>query len=171
MQTMTGGVVVTVFPDGGERYLSERFWNDPPPEADAPTPLHVAPAALARIRTDAAAAYPEECCGALLGPAAGQVDTALSLENVASAGRRRRFVVSPEAYRTAEVEAERTGHRLLGFYHSHPDHPAEPSAFDLEHAWPNLSYVIVSVRRGQVDGVRSWRLRNDRSRFDEERLQ
>ena len=68
----------------------------------------------------------------------------------------------------AEAEADRSGRRLLGFYHSHPDHPAEPSAFDLEHAWPNLSYVIVSVRGGRVDQIRSWRLRHDRLQFDEE---
>ena len=94
----------------------------------------------------------------------------MPLENVTGDERRRRFLISPEAYRRAEAEADSTDRRLLGFYHSHPDHPAEPSAFDLEHAWPNLSYVIVSVRGGRVEDVRSWRLRPDRSRFDEEAL-
>ncbi|HET9265302.1 MAG TPA: pyridoxal-phosphate dependent enzyme [Vicinamibacterales bacterium] len=172
MHAMTSGVIVTVFPDGGDRYLSERFWIDEPPETKQSLRLlHVAPAALARVRADAAAAYPDECCGALLGDVAGGVETALSLDNVTTAERRRRFLVSPQAYRTAEDEADRTGRRLLGFYHSHPDHPAEPSAFDLEHAWPNLSYVIASVHKGETADVRSWRLRDDRSRFEEERLQ
>ncbi len=171
MKTMSRGLVVTVFPDGGDRYLSERFWTDAEPQDGAALPpLRISPAALARIRSDASAAYPDECCGALVGSAAGAVDAAISLDNVTSAERKRRFLVSPEAYRTAETEADRTGRRLLGFYHSHPDHPAEPSAFDLEHAWPNLSYVIVSVRGGEVERVRSWRLRDDRSRFDEEHL-
>ena len=60
------------------------------------------------------------------------------------------------------------GLQLLGFYHSHPDHPAEPSQFDLDHAWPNLSYLIVSVRQGQPKEARSWRLKIDRSAFEEE---
>jgi proteasome lid subunit RPN8/RPN11 len=124
--------------------------------------------ALDNIRADGLAAYPEECCGALLGPVPGDADETLSLDNVTTSVRERRYLVSPEAYRQAEAHADRTGRRLLGFYHSHPDHPAEPSAFDLEQAWPNLSYVIVSVRHGRADGVRSWRLRADRSRFDEE---
>ena len=60
------------------------------------------------------------------------------------------------------------GAELLGFYHSHPDHPAEPSQYDLDHAWPVFSYVIVSVRAGKPGEMRSWRLRDDRSQFDEE---
>src|SRR5439155_1672800 len=70
----------------------------------------------------------------------------------------------------AAVAARRVGGELIGFYHSHPDHPAEPSQYDLDHAWPNLSYVIVAVRGGQAADLRSWRLRADRSAFDEENL-
>ena len=66
-------------------------------------------------------------------------------DNITTGERRRRFLIGPDEYRAAEQHADDTGRALLGFYHSHPDHPAEPSAFDLEHAWPNLSYVIVSV--------------------------
>ena len=107
---------------------------------------------------------------ALLGDVPGHAERALPLDNVSEDERRRRFLISPDAYRRAEAEAEWSGRRLLGFYHSHPDHPAEPSAFDLEHAWPNLSYVIVSVRHGRIEHIRSWRLRGDRTRFDEESL-
>jgi cysteine synthase B len=171
METLQRGVVVTVFPDGGDRYLSERFWTETE-WTDRPRipALEIGSGALARIRAEAVSAYPDECCGALIGSGTGEVDAAAPLENVSTAGRQRRFLVSPDAYRHAEAEADRTGRQLLGFYHSHPDHPAEPSAFDLEHAWPNLSYVIVSVRRGRIDDVRSWRLRGDRSQFDEEQL-
>ncbi|MCA1563771.1 MAG: Mov34/MPN/PAD-1 family protein [Acidobacteria bacterium] len=74
------------------------------------------------------------------------------------------------ATRQMEARAAETRGDLLGFYHSHPDHPAAPSAFDLEHAWPNLRYLIVSVRAGRPEEARSWRLRNDRSAFEEETL-
>lgn len=70
----------------------------------------------------------------------------------------------------AEKRATEAGGELLGFYHSHPDHPAQPSQYDLDHAWPVFSYVIVSVREGVAGDMTSWRLREDRSAFDEERL-
>jgi proteasome lid subunit RPN8/RPN11 len=125
---------------------------------------------MTEINRDAAKSYPDECCGALIGPAQGNVAEAFALTNTTSLERRRRFLVGPEEYRVAERRASDTGHQLLGFYHSHPDHPAIPSAFDLEHAWPNLSYVIVSVVKGQPGNVRSWRLKTDRSGYDEEQI-
>jgi len=76
--------------------------------------------------------------------------------------------VGPDEYRRAERHASDTGLEIVGFYHSHPDHPAEPSAFDLEHAWPNLSYAIQSVRNGASRELRSWRLRDDRGGYVEE---
>jgi len=112
--------------------------------------------------------YPDECCGALLGPMAGEVTEAFALPNETKGERRRRFLVGPEEYRAAERRATETGTELLGFYHSHPDHPAMPSAFDLEHAWPNLSYVIVSIKKARAAELRSWRLKADRSGYDEE---
>jgi proteasome lid subunit RPN8/RPN11 len=122
----------------------------------------------AAIRQHAVASYPDECCGALLGSPGGAVREALALGNHSDEERHRRFVVTPQDYRQAEARADALGVELIGFYHSHPDHPAVPSQFDLDHAWPNLSYVIVSVRTGQDHELRSWRLRPDRSRFDEE---
>ena len=122
------------------------------------------------MRADGERSYPDECCGALFGPGPTDIVDALSLHNVTTGERRRRFLIGLEEYRAAEKHADDTGRPLLGFYHSHPDHPAEPSAFDLEHAWPNLSYVIVSVAGGRAGAVRSWKLRADRSGFDEEPL-
>jgi proteasome lid subunit RPN8/RPN11 len=90
------------------------------------------------------------------------------LPNTTEEGPRRRFLVRPGDYRAAEARAMELKAELLGFYHSHPDHPAEPSQYDLDHAWPFFSYVIVSVREGRPEEIRSWRLRDDRSRFDEE---
>lgn len=123
--------------------------------------------AEAAIRVHARAAYPHECCGALIG-GEGRVQVALPLPNTTPDGPRRRFLVGPEDYREAEVRAEAAGGVLLGFYHSHPDHPAEPSQHDLDHAWPSFSYVIVSVVAGRDRDLRSWRLAADRSRFVEE---
>ncbi|MCA1650318.1 MAG: M67 family metallopeptidase [Acidobacteria bacterium] len=124
----------------------------------------------AAIRRHAADAYPDECCGALVGQPSGLVAEAFALSNTTAGERRRRFLIGPDAYRAAEARAAETRGDLLGFYHSHPDHPAAPSAFDLEHAWPNLRYLIVSVRAGRPEEARSWRLRNDRSAFEEETL-
>jgi proteasome lid subunit RPN8/RPN11 len=127
---------------------------------------------LDTIRRHAAAAYPHECCGALIGAAVqdGVVEAvdATELDNVTDEGPRRRFRVSPADYRQAEARARELGAELLGFYHSHPDHPAVPSQYDLDHAWPNFSYVIVAVAQGTPGDLRSWRLRPDRSAFEEE---
>lgn len=128
----------------------------------------------AAVRQHAAATYPDECCGALLGTssdAAGvSILEAVPLANVTAEGPRRRFRVSPDDYRQAEARSAQTGTELIGFYHSHPDHPAVPSQYDLDHAWPNLSYVIVSIVQGSAAAIRSWRLRPDRSAFEEERI-
>jgi proteasome lid subunit RPN8/RPN11 len=79
-------------------------------------------------------------------------------------------MVRPDDYRVAEKKAKELGGDLLGFYHSHPDHPARPSQYDLDHAWPFFSYIIVSVREGKPELMTSWRLKDDRSAFDPEEL-
>jgi proteasome lid subunit RPN8/RPN11 len=113
--------------------------------------------------------YPHECCGALLGRD-GTVLEAWPLPNTTEEGPRRRFLVGPGDYRAAEGRAAEREVDLLGFYHSHPDHPARPSQYDLEHAWPVFSYVIVSVTDGRPDAITSWRLAGDRSTFEQEAL-
>jgi proteasome lid subunit RPN8/RPN11 len=121
------------------------------------------------IRAHGRETYPNECCGALIGRD-GEVTEAFALPNTTDEGPRRRFLVRPSDYRAAEARATDAGAELLGFYHSHPDHPAQPSQYDLDHAWPFFSYVIVSVREGEPRELRSWRLRDDRSQFDEEEV-
>lgn len=119
------------------------------------------------------AAYPEEGCGVLLGAereGAREVVRILALENHWEEGRATRYTIAPEQFLRAERESRASGLDVLGIFHSHPDHPARPSAFDLEHAWPYYSYVIVSVARGRVADQTSWRLREDRSGFDPETL-
>lgn len=125
------------------------------------------PAVEAAIRAHGASTFPHECCGALLGRES-VAQEAFALPNTTLEGSRRRFLVRPDVYRVAEKRARERGFDLLGFYHSHPDHPAVPSQYDLDHAWPSFSYVIVSVMAGEPGDLRSWRLRDDRSKFDEE---
>jgi proteasome lid subunit RPN8/RPN11 len=131
--------------------------------------LRLAEGISAAIEAHGGATYPHECCGALLGED-GFVERIVELPNTTEEGPRRRFLVRPADYRSAEAAASEAGLELLGFYHSHPDHPARPSQYDLDHAWPFFSYVIVSVVQGTAGPMTSWRLRDDRSAFDEETL-
>ena len=133
------------------------------------TGLMLRPAVPDAIRRHGAETYPNECCGALIGRDGVVTDT-FALPNTTEEGPRRRFLVRPDDYRQAEGRARETGGDLLGFYHSHPDHPARPSQYDLDHAWPFFSYIIVSVQNGDPQDMTSWRLREDRSAFDQEDL-
>ncbi len=111
--------------------------------------------------------YPHECCGALYGGDEGVVAEALPLPNTTEEGPRRRFLVRPKDYSAAEAHASKVGRALVGFYHSHPDHPARPSQHDLDHAWPTFVYLITSIVQGEAGATTAWRLREDRSQFDE----
>ncbi|HEV2708159.1 MAG TPA: M67 family metallopeptidase [Pyrinomonadaceae bacterium] len=119
--------------------------------------------------------YPHECCGLLLGrtetDGAKHVVEVYPVSNAREeAERHNRSLILPGEYLRGERHARARGLDVLGNYHSHPDHPAVPSQFDLEHAWPTWSYIIVSVREGKAVDLRSWEMRDDRSRFDEEEL-
>ncbi len=151
------------------------------------------------IRRHGQETYPHECCGALVGRDGG-VTEIVALPNTTEEGPRRRFLVRPADYRLAERRASELGGELLGFYHSHPDHPARPSQYDLDHAWPTFAYIIVAVagdglarrsadlsRQGAdlsshsaegatAEGAKAgdmtvWYLKNDRSNFEEGSLQ
>jgi len=130
---------------------------------------------LEEIRRHGESDYPRECCGLLIGsfgPTGTKVvDEIYPIGNAREqAAQRNRFLIAPEDMMRGEKRARSRGRDIVGFYHSHPDHPAVPSAFDLEHAWPVYSYVIVSVRSGRAEELSSWELRSDRSRFDAEDL-
>ena len=131
------------------------------------TSLALRPEVEDAIRAHAREAYPHECCGALIGRERA-VRAAFALPNTTEEGPRRRFLVRPDDYRAAERHSQALGLDLLGFYHSHPDHPARPSQYDLDHAWPFFSYIIVSATADGTGALTSWRLREDRSAFDEE---
>lgn len=127
---------------------------------------------LSAIRAHGEATYPEECGGLLLGAlidGSRVISEVMPMENVRPDSRHNRVQIDPLAYARAEREASKRGLGVWGYYHSHPDHPAVPSGFDLDHApFTEWSYLIVSVREGRAEEVRAWTVREDRSQFDEE---
>ncbi len=136
---------------------------------DHTTPRQLGPGVAHTIRRHGEETFPHECCGALIGNG-DVISAAVPLPNTTEEGPRRRFLVRAADYRLAEQQATERGGELLGFYHSHPDHPARPSQFDLDHAWPNFAYVIVSVMAGRSRQMTVWFLKDDRSSFDEGKL-
>jgi proteasome lid subunit RPN8/RPN11 len=129
----------------------------------------------AAIRREGEKAYPNECCGVLLGQLLD--DNSRRVENILPIDNKReeaeqyhRFEIQPEDYMRAEKEARSQGRDVLGFYHSHPDHPAKPSGFDQDHALPFYSYIIVAVEKGKAAALTSWELTTDRSQFLEEEI-
>jgi proteasome lid subunit RPN8/RPN11 len=129
----------------------------------------------AKIRAHGAETYPHECCGALLGREVAdnlrEISALFPLVNRRDDSPRNRFSVTSEDVRDAEKAAREKGLEVLGWYHSHPDHPAKPSQYDQDHAWPWYSYIIVSVANGEPQYMTSWRLSDDRSGYSSEDLQ
>jgi proteasome lid subunit RPN8/RPN11 len=122
---------------------------------------------IEKIRTHAVQAYPDECCGALMGKVdkGGRiVRGVLPLENRAGQVRRR-YLITAEEYRLLDRLACNKEQEILGFYHSHPDQPSRPSDYDREHALPWYAYFIVSVVDELPGEVTCWKLSDDRSRF------
>lgn len=119
-------------------------------------------------------AFPREACGILLGtetPAGRWVSRSVAVRNDAPAElQTRRYCVPPDVLLRVEREASAQGVRVLGFYHSHPNHAPQPSPTDLAQAWPYYSYLIVSVRGGETAELRSWRLDEAAGRFQPEPL-
>ena len=130
--------------------------------------LAISSEVVRQINDHVEAAYPEEGAGFLIG-ADGEVREILSLQNAREdEARHNRFLITPEDYLRAELTADKLGLSLIGVFHSHPDCPNVPSEYDREWAQPFFSYVITRVDRGAVVSHRSWRLLEDRSKYDEE---
>ena len=127
------------------------------------------------IRTHAEEGFPHEVCGLLLGESGEsgrQVVEAFRLENERPDSRENRYAVSGRSMLRAERRAEEAGLDVVGYYHSHPNAPARPSGYDLDHAtWPGISYPIVSVVDGRAVEIRSFTLADDRSAFLEEAVE
>jgi proteasome lid subunit RPN8/RPN11 len=125
---------------------------------------------LDAIRAHGEETYPEECVGALLGRK-GEPACVLHLErmeNIRTEERRRRYEISPKDYLRIEELATGKSLALLGFYHSHPDHPAAPSAYDREHAFPFFHYLVCAVAEGRGGDVTSWTLSEETGEFERE---
>jgi proteasome lid subunit RPN8/RPN11 len=128
---------------------------------------------VTEIRAHGAETYPYECCGAILGADAEnsrEVRGLHKLVNRRDDSPRNRFSVTSDDVRDADRAAQQSGLEVIGWYHSHPDHPALPSEYDREHAWPWYSYIIVSVMNGIPGKIASWRLTDDRLRFESEKI-
>jgi proteasome lid subunit RPN8/RPN11 len=136
------------------------------------------------IRQHGARDYPSECCGVLLGKADGAVKQVrevvvlknlrrdpgraqelLPLDDSSREAGRNRFLIDPLEQLRVEKDARARGLDVVGYYHSHPDHPARPSNYDRELAWPRYSYVIISIQRGAPKDLTSWVLTEDRTVF------
>lgn len=131
---------------------------------------------LARqIEREGSQSYPNECCGIMYGrdTAEGRVvDRLEPVPNVFDEKERyHRFSISPQQLMQAEKTAGEENRLVLGFYHSHPDHPARPSEYDRQHAWPFYSYVIVSIAKGEAVDLTSWVLDEQTETFQPQAVQ
>jgi proteasome lid subunit RPN8/RPN11 len=130
--------------------------------------------ALRAIEAHGEAAYPNEGAGFMLGRANGDtvvVESLLPLDNKReSEAQHNRYELTAQDFDQAEQVADDQGVELVGVFHSHPDHPAQPSVFDRDHALPNFSYLITKIAGGKAEVTRAWRLRDDHAAFDEEEL-
>jgi proteasome lid subunit RPN8/RPN11 len=132
---------------------------------------------MERIQEHGEQAYPEEGAGFLLGRAivdggARSVRGIVPLQNAREPDvRGSRYLITPQDYLHAELQAEEQGLELIGVFHSHPDHPDLPSEFDREWAQPQFSYLITRVVAGTAKGSRAWRLSDDRAKFTEEEIE
>jgi proteasome lid subunit RPN8/RPN11 len=128
---------------------------------------------LDEIREHGQEAYPEECCGALLGVetnGTARVARVERIENARREERRRRYRIEPLEYARVERLADAEGLSVLGFYHSHPDHPAVPSEYDREHGLPFFHYVVVEVAAESPGEAASYVLSEDRGVFEREEV-
>ncbi len=154
------------------------------------TRLLLARPQLESIRLHGEQDYPSECCGVLLGRVEGHAKHVVEVVGLKNARRevsraqellpvddpaketeRNRFLIDPLNQLRVEKDARARGLEVLGYYHSHPDHPARPSEYDREHAWPWYSYVIVSVVRGIAKDLTCWVLAEDREMFHPEEFE
>ena len=132
-----------------------------------------------QIEQEGVAAYPNECCGVMIGrdlvgtdgSTQRVVDTLQPLTNSFEKEEQyHRFKLDPLEYIQVEKAAGAAGKLVQGFYHSHPDCPAKPSEYDRQHGWPFYSYVIVSILKGQPADMTSWLLDEVTEQFEHEEI-
>lgn len=129
---------------------------------------------LTQMRAHGERDYPFECCGLMLGRFADGHKQVIETYPISNAreeeAKRNRFLIRPEELMRGEKYAREKALDVVGFYHSHPDERAVPSQYDLDHAWPTYSYIVMSVEQGRAADLRSWEMESDRSRFNEEEI-
>ena len=118
--------------------------------------LKLSAALAAAIRAHGKETYPHECCGFLLG-VPGEVKEIARASNAREDSPQNRYLIPPIEFVRVQRDADARGLDVIGFYHSHPDHPARPSAFDREHAWPGYAYLITAVDGGLPGELRGFR--------------
>jgi len=136
--------------------------------------IQIAESQLREIREHGVRDYPYECCGLLLGRFGADGKVVQETYPISNAreesAKRNRFLIEPEELMRGERYARSKDLEVVGFYHSHPDSPAVPSQYDLEHAWPTYSYIIVSTRAKEATDLFSWEQEPDRSKFNQEEI-
>jgi proteasome lid subunit RPN8/RPN11 len=135
--------------------------------------LRIPAPVMDRMREHLEGGYPNEACGALLGRDAGgdhDVTEFRPMRNTVEDRPRDRYALDPLEQLRVQKDAEARGLEIIGFAHSHPDHPAFPSGFDADHAWTFYSYLVASVHKGRLAEARAFRL-DDKQRFQEEALE
>jgi proteasome lid subunit RPN8/RPN11 len=127
---------------------------------------------LRYIIDHATSTYPEECCGFLIGSNSNSrtVCYALATRNAARPSRIRRYRIDTDDIIQAEEEARQSNLDVIGVYHSHPDAAVDPSQFDLENAWPNFTYIVISLERGEPRDVGAWSLNASKTAFEPNEL-
>ncbi len=114
-----------------------------------------------KLETMARKGYPNESCGVLVGACGNgevRVEQVLQARNLNTERARDRYRMDPGAILSADQSAREAGLEIVGFWHTHPDHPAHPSETDRKGAWKGYSYVIISVSAKRIEDLRSWRL-------------
>jgi proteasome lid subunit RPN8/RPN11 len=136
-----------------------------------PTSIVLVSTTLTDMHSHASAIYPEECCGLLLGTFDEESKNKRVVESKRMGNvfvkeeRYHRYTIDSKEFMATESEAESRGMEIVGIYHSHPNAPAKPSQFDMNHAWPSLSYIVIEVRDSKPVDTKSWLLMDDRSEF------
>ena len=130
---------------------------------------------LGQLNAHGQETYPREGAGFLLGQFGNGIKTVSSVMPLVNRWdlneQYHRFILTDQDWQKGEAEAEHLKLELIGCFHSHPDHPAEPSEFDCNFAMPNFIYVITSVEKGRAVVSRAWLLKEDHSGFDEEQIE
>jgi proteasome lid subunit RPN8/RPN11 len=128
---------------------------------------------LAQIKQHGEQTYPHECCGFLLGERDGATNYLREVypaENERKDSRHNRYLITPQQSKRADSYARSRQLGVIGYYHSHPDHPAAPSGYDLDHScWPGESYIIVSIENGKAAALNSF-TKPDYTRFEQEEI-